>query len=239
MDAARSLAERSVELCREAGDARETAYALNRLGNVAFLDGDIARAAPLYEEALELAREARDEIAVSRMIGNLGATALSLGDYERAIALCRESFEIKQRHNEQEGMAISLINLGVAALLQGRLDEARASLADALARCNELGHGENIVYCCVGAAALVAREGDVARAARVVGACDVLCAETGMQLEPLERRLLEEARSAAIAELGAEAAALIEEGRRFTLADAACEVGEALSPLGVHRGSVP
>ena len=91
---ARAFSEGSVALFRELGDMTETAFALNRLGNVEFRAENMERAAAHYEEALVLARDAGNEVAVSRMIGNLGAVALNLGDYPRASALCSESFEM-------------------------------------------------------------------------------------------------------------------------------------------------
>ena len=218
---ARAFSEGSVALFRELGDMTETAFALNRLGNVEFRAENMERAASHYEEALQLARDAGDEVAASRMTGNLGAVALNLGDYSRAAALCSESFEIKQRHDEREGMAISRINLGVAALLQSELDDAREFLGDGFERSLELGHRDYIAYCFVGFATLAARRGDMVGAARTLGACHALLDETGLQLDPFEARLLVQSECEVDSALGAGAATFKDEGRQMSLVEAA------------------
>lgn len=89
--AAISNGRRSEDLFRELGEKSGLAYALNRLGEVYRLGGELDRAQEAYEESLALCQETGEVIREQFLYGGLGLVAYGKGDYERSKALVRES----------------------------------------------------------------------------------------------------------------------------------------------------
>jgi DNA-binding NarL/FixJ family response regulator len=89
---------------------------LFRLGDVAQLQGDDARAEPLYEQCLVVARELGDRIFIAAPHRCLGYLAQRRGEPARATALFKEALAMFHELGVQVAVAGSLIALaGIAA----------------------------------------------------------------------------------------------------------------------------
>jgi hypothetical protein len=102
----------------------------------------------------------------------------------------------------------------------GDVERARALLRDGLVAAREIGLVEGFIQGFVGLGAVYACE-DPARAARLLGCADLLCEETGSNLQRFEGRLRDETEAALPARLGEDAyAAILAEGRALAIEDA-------------------
>jgi predicted ATPase/DNA-binding CsgD family transcriptional regulator len=131
---ARTLAEESLDLCRELAERRETGYALNTLGWLAHNEGDYAGAVTYFEESLALFRELGQKHDIALVLSSLGLTVLSLGEYERAAALCEESLALSRERGDPSSIASVLTNLGMITLARGDVERAKELCEESLAR---------------------------------------------------------------------------------------------------------
>jgi tetratricopeptide (TPR) repeat protein len=131
---------------------RDYAEALSNLANTKADMGDFTGAEPHLREAVEIGRllaaEAEDggldlaERDLGRFLNNYGTVLLDLERYAEAVTVFEEMLGIRAR---QEGpnsdvYAIGLVNLGGAQGSLGRLEDAEATLVQAVAL-NEAVHG--------------------------------------------------------------------------------------------------
>ncbi len=130
---AKTLAEESLDLCRELADRKETGYALNTLGWLAHNEGDYAGAVTFFEESLALFRELGQKHDIALVLSSLGLTVLSLGEYERAAALCEESLAISRERGDPSSIASVLTNLGIITLARGDVERAKELCEESLA----------------------------------------------------------------------------------------------------------
>jgi len=131
---AKTLAEESLELCRELAERKETGYALNTLGWLARTEGDYAGAVTFFEESLALFRELGQKHDIALVLSSLGLTLLYLGEYERAAALCEESLALSRERGDPSSIASVLTNLGMIRLSRGDVERAKELCEESLAR---------------------------------------------------------------------------------------------------------
>jgi predicted ATPase len=187
---------------------------------VAHHRGDWDSAAQLHAETAQLARELGDSWLLGIAVNNLGDVALNRGEYERAVGLFEESLAIGRERQDQETVSRAFVNLGLATLKLGDVERATALLRDGLVAAREIGLVEGFIQGFVGLGATYARE-DPPRAARLLGHADLLCEETGSNLQNFEGRLRDETEAALRARLGEHAhAAMLAAGRALALEDA-------------------
>ena len=79
--AARSEFEQSLRVCRELGDAPETAGALSNLAGVVRELGEHMQARSLLEEAMSILHKLDDWIGVAWSLNHLGDVARDRGDF--------------------------------------------------------------------------------------------------------------------------------------------------------------
>src|SRR2546423_2491944 len=141
---AKTLAEESLDLCRELADRKETGYALNTLGWLAHNEGDYAGAVTFFEESLAISRERGDPSSIASVLTNLGIITLARGDVERAKELCEESLALRKTLVDKGGCAHTLTILGRIALIQGDDERATACYKESLTLRLETGEKEGI-----------------------------------------------------------------------------------------------
>jgi predicted ATPase/DNA-binding XRE family transcriptional regulator len=215
--AAAALHTESLAIRRGLGDRRNVASSLNNLGLVKRALGDYPSARTLHAEGLALHRILRDDQGIGNELTNLGMLAYLTGDYAAARALHEESLAIRRALGDRRGVAISLGNLGRVAYRQGNHTAARALHAESLQLRQALGDAtmpEGIE----GLAAIAGARGEVARAARLLGAAATLRAAIALRQFADERADQEEW----VARVRGESAAIDW--------DAAWRAGAALSP---------
>jgi len=192
--------EEALEIARELGDDLWIARLLSDLGTAAAAREEWEPATVLLEESADLFRELDVPPRLATVLGNLGHIAGQQGDYARAIEVTEEALALESRH--KPNAAISTYNLGSHNLRAGNLEQAREWLERAVAITRELGFKEVMAYALAAFVRLCLLEGDAARAAYLAGIADRLLADAGLQLQPREQELFDEAKATAERELG-------------------------------------
>jgi predicted ATPase/DNA-binding XRE family transcriptional regulator len=116
------------------------AGALWAAGELAFVQGDLARAAGRFEASLALYRRLGDDAGIASVLAELGQVARSQGDRDRARALSEESLKLARQLRESKAAAIALGTLGRLERDRGDLEAAMARYEDSLALFRGLGH---------------------------------------------------------------------------------------------------
>ena len=192
--------EEALEIARKLGDDLWIARLLSDLGTAAAAREEWEPATVLLEESADLFRELDVPPRLATVLGNLGHIAGQQGDYARAIEVTEEALALESRH--KPNAAISTYNLGSHNLRAGNLEQAREWLERAVAITQELGFKEVMAYALAAFVRLCLLEGDAARAAYLAGIADRLLADAGLQLQPREQELFDEAKATAERELG-------------------------------------
>ncbi len=173
--------------CRDAaarsGNPVASAYAVHRLGCLALVSDDMARAAELLGQALERYRDAGELNSNVLMCQVELAMALAFqGEPAGALSLCQEVREICEERGERWTKAYALYVLAYAALDAGAADEARQLLTECVT-INHAFHDLVGLVLSLELLALVAvAEGDPAEAAVLQGAAEPMWAGVGLQL---------------------------------------------------------
>lgn len=136
----------ALALCRELGDGRGEASALQMLGSVARERGLYAQAEEYHEESLALWRGLGDEHEAARSLNYLGFVAWLQEGYGRAEDLCGTSLATFRGLGDAEGVTWALINLGSAALYGGEPGRAEALLEEALSTARRAGYREGVAW---------------------------------------------------------------------------------------------
>lgn len=128
---ARELADRALELARDADDPASLATAHTVLAMVAALDGDRAANDIHYLRALEHAERARDLIQMIRIRSNRGSHFLEEGDYESAMAELDKALRLADITGFEFWRAVALSNRAQVLIGRGGLEEAVVDLVQA------------------------------------------------------------------------------------------------------------
>ena len=140
------------------------AAAIYGAGELAFGQGDLARAGELFEEARALFREIGDEAGAAAVLAELGQVARAQGDHVRAAALSEEGLELGRRLDEPKVAAIALNTLGHVERHRGNLEDATGRYEKSLSLFRELGHGWGSAYTLANLAVAALERGDLERA---------------------------------------------------------------------------
>ena len=124
VDEGEELADRLLDISRQAGLEHGKSSAIHVLAIVALQRGERDRARTLNEEALAIARQLSDDWLVSVRTNNLGDLLMEEGEFERAAGLFEESLAIGEARGDLDRRARALVNLGYATHSLG--DNARA-----------------------------------------------------------------------------------------------------------------
>jgi tetratricopeptide (TPR) repeat protein len=144
------------------GPAR--AGALYGAGELAFAQGDLARATDLFEEGLALYRELSDEVGVAILLVELGQVARARGDHDRAASLSEEGLALGRRLGERAVTAIALNTLGHIERHRGNAERAIAHYEEGLALFREGEDEWGGAYSLVSLAVAALERGDLHRA---------------------------------------------------------------------------
>jgi predicted ATPase len=202
VDVSQERWEEALEIARELADDLWIARLLSDLGTAAAVREEWEPATELLNESADLFRELDVPARLATVLGNLGHIAAQQGDYARAIEVTEEALALESRH--KPNAAISTYNLGSHNLHAGNLERAREWLERAVALTLELGFKEVMAYALAAYARLCLLEDDAGRAAYLAGIADRLLADAGLQLQPAEQTLFEEAKATAQEQLGEE-----------------------------------
>jgi predicted ATPase/transcriptional regulator with XRE-family HTH domain len=140
------------------------AGALCAAGELAFGQGDLARAAALFEESLALYRGLKGDSGVAAVLVELGQVARAQGEHDRAAALSEESLDLGHTLGDTRVAAIALSTLGRVERHRGNTEGAIAHYEESLALFREIGHGWGSAYTLANLAVAAHGRGDLQRA---------------------------------------------------------------------------
>jgi predicted ATPase len=146
------------------GGGLARAGALYGAGELAFGQGDLARAAELFEEALALYRELGDDGGIAAVLVELGQVVRSQGDHDRAAALSEKGLDLGRSLGDTKVAAIALGTLGRVEHRRGHTEGAVAHYEESLALFRELGQGWGSAYALANLAVATLGRGDLDRA---------------------------------------------------------------------------
>jgi predicted ATPase/DNA-binding NarL/FixJ family response regulator len=193
--AARAFLDESLALWRATGNVQGAADVLSMLAHAVHLEGDIAAMVALSEESLTLYRDLADRRGVAGALGQVGHAAWHQQAFPRARALLSEALVLLREletgpaiWNPFLSMTHVLWSLGNVARDQGDFAAARALYAEGMAAAQEQGSAFHVAVLLDSFASLAAAEGQIARAARLLGAAEAARAASGVALAPVYRR---------------------------------------------------
>jgi tetratricopeptide (TPR) repeat protein len=219
LEQARKYARRCLALSHELGNATGGAQSLITLALVASNEGDLAETRTLLSESIGSARRGDDLASLTSALDFLAELELTEGDADAASRLFEEALALREAAGSPGWIAWSHSNLGLVAHARGEFDKALEWYRRALVCAEELGITQLAGDCLIGIAAIVARRGEIGRAARLLAATGGLLGEPGPGWLA-EGELYEEALARVRARVDEESlAALWEEGRAMTLAE--------------------
>lgn len=182
-----TLFEEALPLLRAVGDRRVTALALSGLALSLLCLGDYARATALCEEGLAIGREVGTPQGIASSLTTLAISVLEQGDTERAEQLCTESLQLRQELGDRGGLAHTLAVLGRVALDRGEPAVALRQYTESLLLRRDMGDNGGIAAALEGLAAVASALHHPAVAARLAGSAEVIRAQLGASLSPVDR----------------------------------------------------
>jgi tetratricopeptide (TPR) repeat protein len=158
------------------------------------------------------------------VLNYLGDAARLQGDYVQAMALFAESLALRQEMGDRRGSAAMLSNLGAVAVAQGDITRAIALFAESLTIFQDTGFKQGIGWALLGLGEVAVTLGQPEKAARLLGAAEMLREALDNQIWPTQRADHQRAVAATRAALSEETFAVAwAAGRALTLEQAIAE----------------
>ncbi len=170
---AKALADECLTLHDEAGNQHGRAMALIYVGYAEQDTGRLAQARLRLEESLALFDAENDTFGMSLASIGLAQVVYDQGDHAGAQRLFEEALELARERGDQDTVATALVNLGLLKVLRGEPGSA-ADCTEALAIFRRLGNRLGLTFCLEGLAATAGMAGQPLRAARLLGAAEML-----------------------------------------------------------------
>ncbi|MEU7135403.1 BTAD domain-containing putative transcriptional regulator [Streptomyces sp. NPDC046261] len=200
---AERLLRDALAIAEELDLATEVSVVLSRLGRLALLTAQGARARELHEKARRIAAEQGFKFGEIHAELGLALAARREGDLSGAEALLLRIHAWYAEVSSESCNSLVLAELGFVAELRGEAGAARARHEHALEVARQLGDPRAAALSLEGLAGAAALSGDPARAARLLGAAAAARASAGAPLPPAERGDVERIGAVARTALGA------------------------------------
>jgi tetratricopeptide (TPR) repeat protein len=215
---AAALRTTALPLARALGRIEDVIDVLQDLAMGAVSSGEIDGAATLIEEALAL-QHGTPTLAPNPLLARtLGKVAYHRGQFDRAAAAYEDALVGHRAAGDRQWIADVLDYLGDVEVDRGNLTAALQRYREALALWQELKDGWGTADALVGFVDVAAANTQPQRAARLLGAAEVLYERAGIGLPPHDRPTYGRAREATRRQLGDEAfATLRAEGRAMPI----------------------
>lgn len=213
--------DESLAILRLAGSAAHLAYTLGYSGYTIWCQGDLTTARGRYDESLAIYRTLGDRAGIATALVLQGLWAHHAGDYPTAHIQFEQALGLFRAVGDRRSIARTVRNLADVALAQANYANALELYDESLIRFRELGDKYFIAVCLLGFGYLNVRQGDLDRAATLLGAAAGLRSAIGGQLSRWDLGDLERGRALIQARLGEAAfAAAFARGEALTLEDA-------------------
>lgn len=194
LDGMRVQTRRRLVLARKRNDTTEIASCLNNLGLIAFAQGDDREAEKLFRESVSLWRtlgeDAPPRVGIDVPLGNLSLIALLAKDLEHAETFASESLAFARGRADAEQIIAMLHVISLIRIEQGRMADAVAHQHDAIRLADPLDSKAIYSESCVPLVIMLARTGQLERAAQVLGKREALRNELGRPRPWFDGRIL-------------------------------------------------
>lgn len=222
---ARTRAAESLALFQELGIQDRIAWVYTQLGNYEQVDGNYARADELLEQGLRLSRAAGDRFNTSATLNWMSQVRCAQGQYEQAEALAAESLRLRLELGDRRGAVALYDVLADAVRGLGELARAQTFVVEGLRLAHELGgYQQGYSWHLRGAVAQALARKQPERAARLLGADELLRETHAILIAPDEHQEYAQLLTATRAALsGAACATAWAAGRALTLEQALAE----------------
>lgn len=171
-------------MVRATGTPDELAWSLGEQGNVAFSLGLAPEAHALFDESLALARQLDDTFLTGWNLFGLAFAAFLDGDLATMEANLHEALGLTRDLYQPWGIAWAQFSLGVVSILHGDDDEATARVTESLQLRWSIHDARGTADSLGLLAYLASRRGDLAWAAELHGADEILREAAGLTLLP-------------------------------------------------------
>jgi tetratricopeptide (TPR) repeat protein len=194
--------EEAARLLGEIGETRWLILALAHLAG-AYRDlGNPERAADTHREALALAQESGDVRGTAIVKSNMAGFLLADGDEDRAAPLFAEALEGHRSVGDVYGIASCSASLAIVAFRLGDVEHAARNLSESLRLSSSIGDTHSLVPFLAYAVPVILARGDAVRSAQLCAAAGALSGAFGFELDPDDRRPLDETVAASRRALG-------------------------------------
>lgn len=183
-----SAAAQALQTFRASGNQRLIALGLRTLAAAAILRSDFTAAAEFYREALPLSQALQDTRGVQIISGNLAEIEAACGNFEQALVHAQEALEVARVRRDQVIVCTLLTNATAYLLELGRAGEAHSMALEALSVSDDIQSEMHATVAIQHLAAVAAKCGDAARAARLLGYVDSAYVRLENSREPTEAR---------------------------------------------------
>lgn len=119
-----NLNKGTISLLEEKVLKGKKASALNDMGYIYNIKGELERAVEYYNNSLLLSIEAEDSVAMTSVLNNIGYVYQSQGEYSTALDHHNRSMRLAEKIGDKKSVGISLSNIGTIYVYQG--DEIKA-----------------------------------------------------------------------------------------------------------------
>jgi predicted ATPase/DNA-binding SARP family transcriptional activator len=217
---ARSLVQEALVIREELIDKRGIATSLSNLGMIAYNQSDPETVRQFFEKSLALFQELGDRGGMAHALYLLGYHSMTQRDFETARTLLAQSIALYQELGNHF-VTYVLGALGHTEREVGEYARATALYQESLRGRQKEGDKRLIACSLEDMASIFGRQGQMERAARLLGAAEALCETLGRTPPAADVTEYERTREAARAVLTAEAFATAwEQGRAMTLEQA-------------------
>ncbi|MQA89079.1 MAG: tetratricopeptide repeat protein [Gemmatimonas sp.] len=183
-------------LNEELGDRQFHASVLLNLGTVAYLKGDLEVARSWLESGISVVRAAGGKQILAGALNTLGLIVRDMEQFDAARTHLEESYALQRELGDRVGLAHSAHSLGAVYLRADRLHEAAPMLKQSLSIFHQVGL-KPPVECMSDLAELALRDGEVARAVRLLAYASKLNVESESELARPDRAKLDRVMEAA------------------------------------------
>jgi len=202
-DTSCSLADQSVALARDLGDAEMLAYIVFGAGTVYHASRRLDVAARLHDEALALLKGSSNRRLEIEIKNSLGVMAVEQGDYAAALEILAECVAYSRSEGDEPIMARHLESLANAQFGLGDHVAATASWKESLSIYRDLNDPFGTIWCLGGLSLVAAARRDDERALRLEAVADRISREWSLSTGPFRLNELGESNLAARGRLGA------------------------------------
>ena len=147
---------------------------LNTLGNVAFDQGNLEKAAPLYTESLTLSQEIGSKKNIAFSLIQLGMIEADLDNYASAHDLISQGLALSKELEHQQFIAYALGCLADVECKEGSYNQAYENYRQSLLLWQELGNQNGVAQVLDGLAHLFTQKKEWERAACLLATADAL-----------------------------------------------------------------